>query len=229
MNCPLCQARKSRRACPALGQQICTVCCGTKRLVEISCPNDCPYLASARDHPPARIVRQQEDDLASIVPFMRDFNDRQSQFFFLLLTFLARYSVKKPRFSEFSSDTYLSAELESLVDDDVTGAFAALASTYETASRGVLYEHRPQSAPAERLQSALKPLLAEAGKAGGPAFERDAAVVLRKVEEASRQTLAGEPGNRRGFLDLVARVMRAQSESSRPAEEPEPAPRLILP
>ena len=43
--------------------QICAVCCGTKRLVQISCPSDCPYLASAREHPPAVLVRQQQHDL----------------------------------------------------------------------------------------------------------------------------------------------------------------------
>ncbi len=53
MTCPLCSQRKARRACPALGHQICAVCCGTKRLTQIPCPSDCVYLASAREHPPA--------------------------------------------------------------------------------------------------------------------------------------------------------------------------------
>ena len=229
MICPLCQARKARRACPALGQHICSVCCATKRLVEISCPSDCPYLTSAREHPAARVVRQQEDDLGSIVPFMRDFSDRQSQLFFLMLTFLARYSPMPSRSPEMSADVYLTPELQSLVDEDVTEAFAALAATYETASRGVLYEHRPRSSPADRLMSALKPLLTEAGQAGGSAFERDAAVVLRRLEEASKQPAVEDPVNRRGFLDLVARVMRAQTERSRPSQGPGPPPRLILP
>src|SRR4029079_6022625 len=50
--CPLCGVRRARRGCPALGKQICAVCCGTKRLVEIQCPSDCAYLATAREHPP---------------------------------------------------------------------------------------------------------------------------------------------------------------------------------
>ena len=54
-----------------------------------------------------------------------------------------------------------SAELQPLVDDDVAEAMAALAATYETAARGVIYEHRPASLPAERLVGALKPVLAE--------------------------------------------------------------------
>jgi hypothetical protein len=94
----------------------------------------------------------------------------------------------------------------------------------------VIYEHRPASLPAERLMSALKPLLAEAGRNGGTAFERDAAVVMRRVEEAAREARAGEEGNRRAFLDLLGRVIRKtdadQGEPAGPGMEP---PRLIVP
>src|SRR5207247_6809666 len=43
--CPLCGTRRARRGCPALSQQICAICCGTKRLVQIQCPSDCTWLA----------------------------------------------------------------------------------------------------------------------------------------------------------------------------------------
>src|SRR4029079_1875973 len=104
MTCPLCQARPAKRQCPALGRQICAVCCGTKRLVEIRCPADCGYLATAREHPPAAAVRQQEQDLEVAVELVRDLNERQSQIFFLVATFVVRYQPP---------------ELHSLVDDDV--------------------------------------------------------------------------------------------------------------
>src|SRR6185436_15038482 len=123
--CPLCGARRARRGCPALGKQICAVCCGTKRLTQIQCPSDCAYLATAREHPPAAAVRQQQRDLGLLVQFMRDFNQRQSQLFFLIATFLARYEAP---------------EFQPLIDDDVGEAAAALASTFETAARGVIYE-----------------------------------------------------------------------------------------
>jgi hypothetical protein len=148
--CPLCGTRRARRGCPALGQQICAVCCGTKRLVQIQCPTDCAWLASAREHPPAVIVRQQQRDVGLLVQFMRDFNERQSQIFFLVVTFLVRYEPP---------------ELQRVIDGDVAEGLAALASTFETASRGVIYEHRPASLQAERLIAALKPVLAEAGRA----------------------------------------------------------------
>jgi hypothetical protein len=191
--CPLCRSRKARRRCPALNQQICAVCCGTKRLVEIACPSDCVWLASAREHPPAVAVRQQRRDLGLLVQFMHDFNERQSQLFFLINTFLNEY--RPP-------------ELQAIVDDDVREATEALASTYETASRGVIYEHRPASLPAERLLAELKPLVAEAGKGLGSAFEREAAIVLRRVREAAAAVQQSDADNRRAFLDFLRRVLR---------------------
>jgi len=74
MSCPLCRDRRGRRACPALGESICSICCGTKRLVEVPCPSDCGYLASAREHPPAVVVRQRQKDLGLLAHFMRDLN-----------------------------------------------------------------------------------------------------------------------------------------------------------
>jgi hypothetical protein len=212
--CPLCGQRKARRACPAVGKQICAVCCGTKRLVQIQCPADCVYLATARDHPPAAQVRRQQHDLSLLVHFMRDLSERQSQLFFLVNTFLIQYEPP---------------ELQPLIDGDVAETAAALAATLETSTRGVIYEHRPASLPAERLMNALKPVLAQAGGRGGTAFERDAAVVLRRIEEAARQVRSGDESNRRAFLDLLGRVMRRKDDDAEPPAEKPDAPRLILP
>jgi len=134
---------------------------------------------------------------------------RQSQVFLLLSTFLARYRAP---------------ELQPIIDDDVMEAATALAGTFETAARGVIYEHRPASLPAERLLSAMKPLVAEAGKGAGSAFERDAAIALRRFEDAVREIRVLVPENRRAFLDLLGRVM----SEAKPAEPPD-VQRLIVP
>jgi hypothetical protein len=218
MLCPLCGARRARRGCPALGQQICAVCCGTKRLVQIQCPSDCTWLASAREHPPAVIVRQQQRDIGLFVQFMRDFSERQSQIFFLAITFLARYQ---------------SSELQPLIDDDVAEGVAALASTFETASRGVIYEHRPASLQAERLIAAMKPALAETARGAGAAFERDAAVVLRRIQEAVGEVHSLDVQNRRALLDLLKRIVTTMpsADDAGPdgAGDPPSATRLIVP
>ena len=191
------------------------MCCGTKRLVQIACPADCAWLASAREHPPAVAVRQQKRDVGLVLQMMRDFSERQSQIFLLISTFLVRYEAP---------------ELQPLIDADVAEAMAALASTFETSARGVIYEHRPASLPAERLVSGLKPLLAEAGKGGGTAFERDAAGVLRRAEEAIREVRAAEQENRRAFLDLLGRVVRRGDGRERTdAADTRPTSPIIVP
>jgi hypothetical protein len=182
--------------------------------VQIQCPPDCVYLATARDHPPAAAVRRQQQDLSWLVHFMRDLNERQSQLFFLVNTFLVQYQPP---------------ELQPLIDEDVAEAAAAQAATLETSARGVIYEHRPASLSAERLMNALKPVLAQAGGRGGTAFERDAAVVLRRVEEAARQIRTGNESNRRAFLDLLGRVLRKKDDGAEAPAENADAPRLILP
>ena len=215
MLCPLCGERRARRGCPALDKQICAVCCGTKRLTQIRCPSDCAYLATARDHPPAATVRKQQRDVGFLVQVIRDFNQRQSQLFLTIAASVVRY--KPP-------------DLQRLIDDDVAQMAEALASTFETASRGVIYDHNPASLPAQRLAAALKPqILAAGGSHAGTAFERDAAVVLRRIKDAARDVRALEPGNQTALLDMLARVIRAPEGSAElPSAEPDP-PRLIVP
>jgi len=223
MKCPLCGRQKARRACPALGQQICAVCCGTKRMTEIHCPADCPYLATAREHPPAATLRQQQQDLSLVAHMVRDLNRRQSELLFLVLTFVVRYEAQP-------GGPNASAALgwERTVDVDVSDAASALAATFETASRGLIYEHRPTSRPAGRLMTELKQVLATAGEGGGSSFERDAAIVLRRLEEGVRDVGTHHGSDRRGFLELLDRVIsRMPDESGSPS--PESSSRLIVP
>src|ERR1700674_632571 len=166
MVCPLCGVRKAKRACPALGvpsgaaalgappgaRQICAVCCGTKRLVEINCPSDCVYLATARSHPPAVVQRRQERDRAQLLPLLQGLTERQARLFLMFAALVSRHQ---------------SDALQRLVDDDVAQASEALAATLETAGRGIVYEHRPAALPAERLMTELKTLVAEISREGG--------------------------------------------------------------
>lgn len=216
MVCPLCNQRKAKRACPALGRQICAVCCGTKRLVEISCPTDCVYLASARSHPPAVVQRQQEHDRALLLPLLQGLSERQARLFLMLASLTSRHQPEG---------------FQKLLDDDVAQAAGALAATLETAVRGIVYEHQPASLPAARLMAELKTMVAEVSKSGGSALERDAAIGLRRIELAAKQTAAAQP-NSSVFQQLLVRVLTAPPGSANP-DEPEsptaPASSLIIP
>src|ERR1700732_2300458 len=55
LSCPICEKRKGARFCPAKGETICAVCCGTGREVTIDCTSDCTHLIAAHryedEHP----------------------------------------------------------------------------------------------------------------------------------------------------------------------------------
>jgi hypothetical protein len=226
MLCPVCHQRKAKRSCPALGQQICAVCCGTKRLVEIACPPDCGYLSTARTHPPAVIQRQQELDRAMLMPLLQGLSERQARLFLMLAAVTSRHQADA---------------LQKLVDDDIAQAAGALASTLETAAKGIVYEHQPASLVASRLMAELKGVVDEVVKNAGSALERDAALALRRIEHAAKMmvnarsavapksgALARQAENE--FQQLLARVLAPQPGAEREPEAPTaPASSLIIP
>ena len=215
MTCPVCGERKGRRSCPALRQTICSVCCGTKRLVEIACPDDCPHLASAREHPAAVVKRQQQEDVAVLLPGIRHLTERQYQLFFLFHTAIARH--KPEGFSR-------------LIDDDVAEAAGAVASTLETSARGVIYEHKAQSLTAQRLASELTALLVEIKSQGATIHDGEAAIVLRAIEDGAKETrrVPGVTEGDTAYLALMSRLLHVRKATA-PSEPSAPQSSLILP
>ena len=211
MSCPLCHTRKPRRACPALQQTICPVCCGTKRLTEIQCPDDCVYLTSAREHPAAIVKRQQDHDVAILLPTLQGLSERQHQLFFLFQSLIARHTPEG---------------FTRLLDDDVADAAAAVAATLETAARGVIYDHAAASRPAQRLVSDMKTMLADIQKQGVKVYDREVAIVLRAIEKGARETRKIEPGDA-SYLTLMARLLQRNRTGKESAAEP--ARSLIIP
>lgn len=195
MTCPLCRERSAKRRCPALGQTICAVCCGTKRQIEIRCPEDCGYLASARQHPPAVLQRRHERDVTLLVPAMDGLSDRQSRLFFMFQSIV----VRRP-----------SDPLRPLLDADIAEAAGSVATLLDTAARGVIYEQPPTSLPAQELaaafRSAFEEIARELSGARSP-LERDAARALHAIEEAARRVGPLEGDTRQGFLHLIERLL----------------------
>lgn len=212
MLCPLCGERNAKRACPALNRHICAMCCGTKRLVEINCPTGCTYLTTARSHPPAVVQRQQEHDRAHLLPLLQGLSERQARLFLMLAALVSRHQGEA---------------LQKLVDEDIRQAAEALAATLETAGRGIVYEHRTASLPAERLLTELKTMVTEVTREGGSGIERDAAIALRRIEFAARES-AKTQGGATAFQQLLARVLPPGETGAK--EQPEaPASSLIIP
>lgn len=209
MACPLCQKRPTKRSCPALRQEICAVCCATKRLVEIQCTEDCRYLDAAHRHPAAVVRRQIDRDLAILMSSIGRLSEQQLQLFFLIQSMVL--SFKPDGFSR-------------LTDADVALATSALAASLETASKGLIFEEAAASVPAESLRLALKPVVEEVTKAGGGRAEREVAVVLRGMARGALHEGGLIPEGATSYLDLVGRVFQ-----QRPQQRPPDQPLIVLP
>ncbi len=191
--CPLCNRRRGRRSCPALGESICAACCGTKRRTQIACPPDCVYLESATAHPPAVVQRRRERDAGFLAASVYGLTEPQQQLTVMLLEHLASDRPDAP----------------GLVDADVEHAALALAQTHETASRGIVYDHPAATAGAQRLAGEMKRVIEAAPGADRQLSDDATAGVLRRIEAGAREArrALGEDEDERAYLALLRRVL----------------------
>jgi len=211
VTCPLCGQRKAKRNCPALHNSICTVCCATKRLTEIDCPPDCVHLVSSKAHPSATAKRQQEADVAVLLPSIRELTERQYQLFFLFQNVIAQARPEG---------------LSRVTDLDVAEAAASLAGTLETAARGIIYEQPPHSPTARRLADAFKTLMEQVREQGATLFDREAAITLRAIEQGARTVAGPEGPGGTAYVDLVARILQVNRAK---ADAPAKGSSIIVP
>jgi hypothetical protein len=216
--CPICATRKAKRACPGIGRDICPVCCGTKRLVEIACPPDCPYLASARAHPAAVVQRQLDRDMRFLLPRISDLSEPQYRLFLFLQGVVLQYARE-------ADPTPL--------DIDVAEATATVAATLETAGKGIIYEHQAATIPAQRLAAEIRKVLAEVAQRNGAEaarLERDAAKSLRRIEGAARAAQAEVPDAIYPDMSWLAMSTRLMSSAAaaEPVKPEADKPRIVL-
>ena len=148
MSCPICEKRKAARFCPAKGEKICAVCCGTEREVTIDCPSDCAYLIAAH-----RYENEHQRSLPADTPLLDEKIPQNIVYAHQQLMAALAFSIAK-----------FCAVQPTATDTDVVAALQALAETYKTLSSGIIYE-KPPAAPIPReLYAALIAFLAEIKK-----------------------------------------------------------------
>ncbi|MCU1317614.1 MAG: hypothetical protein JWN63_2936 [Candidatus Acidoferrum typicum] len=145
MSCPICERRKAARFCPAKGEKICAVCCGTEREVTIDCPPDCSYLVAAH-----RYEDEHRRSLPADAPLLdekipQDIVYTHQQLMAALAFSIAKFCAVQP----------------AAVDPDVLAALQALAQTYKTLSSGIIYEKPPDAPLPRELYAALMALFSE--------------------------------------------------------------------
>ncbi len=138
--CPICNKRRAERYCPAMGEKICAIDCGTEREVTIDCPIDCSYLVAAhrweQSHPKPLAEGEVPFPDVSFPPDL--IHTRQAMLSMLGYTVLI-----------------FAADQRSLTDSDVFAAVQALAETRRTLLSGIYYEKPPEIPVAAGLYAAL--------------------------------------------------------------------------
>jgi hypothetical protein len=181
------------------------VCCATKRLVEIACPEDCRYLESAQRHPAAAVRRRIDADVAVLMATIGRLSEPQLQLFFLFQSMVLAHQPDG---------------LARLNDGDVALAAGALAASLESSSKGVIFEEPISSPVAEGLRRALKSAIDEVTTGGGSRAEREVAAVLRGIERGARHEGGHLPDGPASYLDLVARVFQQRPQAATAPAKP---------
>ena len=148
MSCPICEKRKPERFCPAKGEKICAVCCGTEREVSIDCPSDCSYLVAAH-----RYENEHQRSLPADTPLLEEKIPQDTVYAHQQLMSALAFSIAK-----------FCAVQPSATDPDVLAALQALAQTYKTLGSGIIYEKPPDAPLPQELYGALVALLTEIKK-----------------------------------------------------------------
>ena len=126
-NCPLCSSRAGKRYCPAIAEQICAVCCGTKREVEIDCPSSCSYLKASRSYESEKPIPDPQ-----VAARVHNYDGRFFERYHLILDSVTRSVVEEHAGSRL------------LVDSDVIEVYNSLKTTMKTLSSGIYYESLPE-------------------------------------------------------------------------------------
>jgi hypothetical protein len=145
LSCPICEKRKGARFCPAKGETICAVCCGTGREVTIDCPPDCPHLIAAHRYEDEHPRSLPPDTPLLDINLPSDIIHTQQQ---LMAAFA------------FTIATFCAAN-RGATDPDVLAAIQALAETCKTLRSGIYYEKPPDARLPRELYAALTTFIAE--------------------------------------------------------------------
>ena len=191
VTCWSCNKVKGKRVCPARGGDlICSKCCGTKRRVEINCPEDCPYLHGA--DPNWRSATRQKEDARFLSRFLAL---NEGQVMLLLFTHHLMLSVR--------------ARFAALSDEELQAVIGTALKTMDTRAKGIVYSHPSGSPHLDKVADWLARVLSERGSiaAAPEASDSDVRTVLDAINQAIRDHAAG--GHQVGYLETAERVLQS--------------------
>ena len=146
MKCLLCDKRKPKRYCPAKRAQICPVCCGEKRGVEINCPLDCRYFVEGQKQHNIKVMQQRvrKQGARTYVRRAELYAQNPELFARLEHTFARVYR-----------------EHSEITNEDLVNALELVSKTLETEKKGLIYQHQGDSTFANVISEAVLQVISE--------------------------------------------------------------------
>lgn len=146
--CPECNRRAAKRYCPALNAKICAVCCAEERMIELACPEECPYLRAARESLSERERELRQRESAAEGAVRSPVTERMLPF---LLT-IENSIVSARRGTK-------GAAISDLNDEDALAAIENAIKNLQTEESGLIYEHHGQSPRIEEVSRRIRAAL----------------------------------------------------------------------
>lgn len=201
--CPLCSERPGKRYCPAKNLQICAVCCGTKREIEIDCPSSCVHLKAGRSYEAEKRIPDPELT-EKIHKYDTEFLRRFTPIFEGITRSVVEERLQSPW----------------LIDNDVIEVYKCLAATMRTLASGIYYETSPEGPVRlslfRRLKAVVDELMQPSANAARHALKVSEALdVLDFLTFAAQVNSSIRPKSRR-YLDWLTELsgMAPQAEQS---------------
>jgi hypothetical protein len=200
VSCPICEKRKPNRFCPAKGETICAICCGTGRELTIDCTLDCPHLVAAHRYEDEHPRALPPDTPLLEVDLPSDLIYTQQQLLAAFAFTIAKFCASQP----------------GAADPDVLAAIQCLAETYKTLRSGIYYEKPPDAHLPSRLYAALTGFIAEVQQRqtrhGNPTALKDSDIfyVLVFLYRMGLLRTNGRPRSRRYIEFLRSQFPEAQ-------------------
>jgi hypothetical protein len=93
--CSRCRERKAKRPCPALGNDLCPLCCGILREKKIHCPADCSFLIKHKPYQEKKVIEKKPTFSADILQ-----DERLNWLILNIEAALKEYGERDPAFTD---------------------------------------------------------------------------------------------------------------------------------
>jgi hypothetical protein len=196
--CPQCNNRPAKRFCPALRTRICAICCARERMLELACPESCPYLVDARVSATKRESALRAKEATTITASDRTLNER------------ALTSLEAIEFAIVNAGRGVgSPPIQGIDDTEILAAIQNTIKNLETEESGLIYEHRAAIPRIDELSRRIRARLDTFED--GPAEERPrraeilkALMFTQEAVKAHAKRAAGDPAASRSYIRFIS-------------------------